>query len=84
MDSRGIGRHSHDVRSGPFHRQDESAGSKGPFLQIPPLDRDQMFFTSFRRLFSLESRAIERHGQDVQSEPFQRQDESNGSKGPYL
>ena len=35
--------HVDDVRSGPFHRQDQSTGSKGLYLKIQPLDRTQIF-----------------------------------------
>ena len=51
--------HADVVRSGPFQRQDESTVSKGPYLEIRPLDRAQIFFTSFRRLFSMEQRGID-------------------------
>ena len=44
-------RHADAVRSGPFHRQDESTVSKGLYLEIRPLDPAQIFFTSFWRLF---------------------------------
>ena len=47
-------RYADAVRSGPFHRQNSSTGSKGPYLEIRPLDRAQIFFTSFRRLFSMD------------------------------
>ena len=51
-------RHADAVRSGPFHRQDESTVSKRPYLEIRPLDRAQILFTSFRRLLSMEQRGI--------------------------
>ena len=47
-------RHADAVRSGPFHRQDHSTVSKGPYVEIRPLDPAQIFSTSFRRLFSME------------------------------
>ena len=77
-------RHADAVRSGPFHRQDESTGSKGPYLEIQPLDRAQILSRVCEGCFRWNGMESAEHDDGVRSGPFHRQDQSTGSKGPYL
>ena len=67
-------RHDDVVRSGPFHRQDHSTGSKGPYLKIRPLDRAQLFSRVSVGYFQWSSVKSVRHADAVRSGPFHRHD----------
>ena len=72
------------VRSGPFHRHDQSIGSKCPYVKILPLDCAQIFSLVFGGCFpwSCVESALPAYG--VRSGPFHRQDQSTGSKSLSL
>ena len=69
-------RHVDGVQSGPFHRQDQSTGSKVQYLLMPPLDRAQIFSRVCGGYFRWSCVEWAQHVDGVRSGPFHRQDES--------